>query len=149
MWGKYVFNFLVLLIFSVSSTGVVIYEHYCTKSGERSHYFTEVDDVCSSEKDACEQTQKMTCCATNDSKKDTALEENCCFTDVSLFQLNSDYSCSDANELLKVTFSAYSVLNYRTLLGIKDDCIVALRAPPPKTTLPLSRKMALLQVYRI
>jgi hypothetical protein len=149
MCSKYIVNFLLLLVFSVSSTGVVIYEHYCTKSGERSHYFTEVDDVCLSQNDSCEQSQETTCCAKNNSKEDTGLEGKCCSTDVSFFQLTSDYSYTDSSELFKVNASAQSVLYCRTFFGIEYDCAIALRAPPPKKNLPQSRKIALLQVYRI
>ena len=149
MWSKYIFNFLVLLIFSVSSTGVVVYEHYCTKSGETSHFFSEVNDACSIENDSCEQAREATCCSTTETKEGAGLEENCCSTDVSFFQLISDFSYANANKLLKVNSDSDWIFEESTFLVLKDGLERSLRAPPPKKSLSLSRKRALLQVYRI
>lgn len=148
MKWKSIITILLLSIFLISSTGIVVYEHHCSKSGDFLGFYTDVDHDCNevSEK-PCHKEEPTNCCQKKTSTDLPSVDKNCCSTDVSLIQLESDYTAvfQDIEFEKNHLFSASHFFNLKTFKIYKDRII---RGPPDQPILH-SRKRASIQVYLI
>ncbi len=133
----------------ISSTGVVVYEHHCSHSETFKGFYSEVDHDCNKKKavDHC-KIEKASCCKSIEIPENIPVaEEECCTTDISIYQIDSDYtktSSSSFDEQLFVSFDT-EFFNRRDVLFIVDKTV---RGPPDLSYKP-STKRSLLQVYII
>lgn len=134
----------------VSSTGVVIYEHRCSRSGNHIAFYTDVNHDCEREqtRDHCKKTNSPDCCGKTEKPFDVpGCKEECCITDVSLVQIDSEYSFVELS--FQFEKNQFNQSNFRKLFSdLKEGSSESNRYPPDHKTSP-SQKRALTQVYLI
>jgi hypothetical protein len=146
---KSVITILLLSIFLISSTGIVVYEHHCSKSGDFLGFYTGIDHDCNEEvlEKSCHKEEPTNCCNEKVVTDLPSVDENCCSTDVSLIQIESDYSTAfqDVEFEKGYVLSVSHYFNYKALKINKEKIIRG----PPDQPISQSRKRASLQSYLI
>ncbi len=139
-----------LLIFFISSTGVVIFEHHCAKSGDFIGFYTDVDHDCGEETvQSCGRKKEVDshCCKPQLNEDVPNVSSECCTTDVSLIQIDADYSLSfSAFDFDDQFFSVYNKSNDLSHLKVRE---VKISRGPPDLYLTRKKKRANIQVYLI
>ena len=137
----------LMIYMLISSMGVMVYEHHCSKSGTFYGISSEFHHECEDKKKEvlkqCGSTE-LSCCE-NSSNQDQ-VSDNCCSTDVNWVQLDTDLSVSS------IDFEFENDLNFAFTDDFKlfqpnskintEEC----RGPPPKLLKP---SRSLLQTYLI
>ncbi len=139
-----------LLIFFISSTGVVVFEHHCSKSGDFIGFYTGVDHDCGEVMDqSCSQETEVDshCCQPQVNEDIPNVSSKCCTTDVSLIQIHSDYSLSySVFDFDNKSLPAY--VDNNDLRNLSNRQVKVVRGPPD-LYLTQNKKRANIQVYLI
>lgn len=134
----------------ISSTGVVIYEHRCSHSGDHIAFYTGVEHDCDGKqvKESNKKENSSGCCKKSEKPVDEPVcKEECCSTDVSLVQIDSEYSFVESSfQFEKNNFD----LNYFSdLLLETTEVSTGSNRSPPEPRISSCQKRALMQVYLI
>jgi len=148
MQWKAIVAIFSLLIFFISSTGVVVFEHHCAKSGDFIGFYSDVDHDCGEKTvQSCNEEADSNCCKTQLDSHIPNASPDCCTTDVSLIQIDSDYSLSFSEfDFNNTYFELYAENNDLSYL---QDRVVKINRGPPDLYLTQKRKRATFQVYLI
>lgn len=130
-------------LFFISTTGVTVYKHHCSHGGQFYGVFVDVAHDC--EPEDTEEVEKHECC-TVASNKSLELKEDCCTSDIKVYQIDTDLALNDfkIDFLSPVAFSTVESVVFPT----PDFAINTFpnKAPPLLTT---SERLALFQTYLI
>lgn len=127
---------VVLMVYLlISSMGVLVYEHHCSRSGTFYGVFTEFDHECEEKKKEvsshCDTSEKS-CCKKTLKQEGRQVESNCCTTGVNWMQLDTDLFINDLSfdfdhDLDLAFFSSFKIFQPQPQVKI-EEC----RGPPPE-----------------
>ncbi len=146
---------LMLQLF-VSSAGIVVDHHQCSKDGDSFHLFFSHEEVCGNhfvtvepivENASC--SVKESCCSAAPKPIHNSLtydEPACCSTDLYHLQLDTDLASNEIDELESYSY-AFNFTDYTNKIIFQQETQnIHYRGPPAPTTL---QKLAELQSYLI
>lgn len=138
----------VIATLFVGSSGVAIYQHQCSVSGDETSYFVEMNHACEDGEmvhQKKEPTQNTCCFVDDQTSEQTCLE--CCSTDFQFIQLQTDLIQHHAEGLQSLVFvSTPLVLSTSPKLIGAPAPWINLRGPP---ILKQNTRRALHQLYLI
>ena len=128
----------------MSTTGVTVYKHYCSHGGMLYGVYFDVEHGCEPE-EIEEITGSHNCCASS-SESDLKVEDECCTSNVQMYQIDTDLAVSDSKidliNQFSFTFSSsilFSILEFK-------EVSTSNKAPPVLSTL---ERLSLFQMYLI
>lgn len=138
-----------LLSFFISTTGVVVYEHHCSKEGDFIGLYSNVDHDCVNEtvEESCERERTMHCCQAQNEENNPKYDSDCCTTDVSLVKIDSDYSLNNAN--LDLENQSDSNIAAPRDFSLLQDIVQKESRGPPDFIQPQGKRRSIIQVYLI
>lgn len=124
---------------------MTVYKHYCIHGGDFYGVFVDVSHSCETEEGAEETKDAHECCGES-GDNDLRVEEKCCTSNVSIYQMDTDLATND----IKVDFINhldYSVSSF-VLFSIPANrgVLISNKAPPALTT---PGRLSLFQTYLI
>ena len=90
----------LIALFFISTTGVIVYKHYCSHGGVYYGIFLDVNHDCASEK----TVEDAHACCTNPnagSEGESKFTEECCTSDVDFYQIDTDLINHDLKYIKK------------------------------------------------
>ncbi|MEX2484945.1 MAG: hypothetical protein WED10_10310 [Brumimicrobium sp.] len=130
----------------ISSMGVLVYEHHCSKAGTFYGVYTEFEHHCEEEKEVsnkCESSEKS-CCKKPSSKE--KITSSCCSTNLNWVQLDTDLSVNEIDFEFEKELDIAFTSNFKIFQPQPNIKIEECRGPPPKLQKP---SQSLLQSYLI
>jgi hypothetical protein len=140
----------VIATLFVGSSGVAIYQHQCSMSGDETSYFVEMNRACEDVEiemvhQKKEPTQNTCCFVDDQTSEQTCLE--CCSTDFQFIQLQTDLIQHHAEGLESIVFvSTQPFLSSTPIKTWTSVQWTTLRGPP---ILKQNTRRALHQLYLI
>lgn len=141
---KNIFLLFLVVIFFISTTGVTVYKHHCSHGGMFYGVFVDVSHDCEPEiVEAVNDSNE--CCATT-SSNGLQVEEECCTSDVQMYQIDTDLATNDS----KIEFVNHFTYSFSNSLyfSIPEYRVITIsnKAPPALTT---PKRLSLYQIYLI
>lgn len=135
--------FLVGLFF-VSTTGVTIYKHHCSHGGEFYGVYMDVEHGC--EPEVVQEVEIAHECCSSSSEESIQDEDDCCESDVRVYQIDTDIASND----FKIDFSNNFTLPFNNwfefIIPEQLNIHVFNKAPPVLST---TQRLSLFQMYLI
>ncbi|PWH81339.1 hypothetical protein DIT68_15500 [Brumimicrobium oceani] len=141
---KHIFLLLLMAIFFISTTGVTVYKHYCSHGGMFYGVYADVAHACDHKEDK-QSAKNHDCCATS-SETGLTIQEDCCTSDVKMYQIDIDLATNDVKFNFLTDFSFN--LSNSALFSIPEfiEISTSNKAPPVLSTL---ERLSLFQIYLI
>lgn len=133
----------LIALFFISTTGVTVYKHYCNHGGVFYGVFVDVNHNCGPEQ-ATEEAHA--CCSNGSSESDFKFTEECCTSDVSFYQIDTDLISHDIEvDFVSVFTPAFSI-PVTPVFPEYTKILTTNKAPP---VLTISERLSLFQMYLI
>jgi len=130
----------LVALFFISTTGVTVYKHYCSFGGEFYGLFMDVNHDCGP--DTAEEVHA--CCSVKDVNYDIQIKEECCTSDVDVYQIDTDLIYQDEDVELVKTFVCSIPYAVKLPFPKVKELATSNKAPPALT---LNRRLSLFQRY--
>ena len=149
---------ILMLQLFVSSAGVLVDHHQCSKDGDSFHLFFSHEEVCGNHLDASEikwentscSIESTTTCCSNPQKVAKNIpsfdEPACCSIDVYHLQLDTDVASNEVDQLESFSYTSNFNDYTKKIVFQQETRNIHYRGPPAPTTL---QKLAQLQSYLI
>lgn len=149
MSWKTIITLFSLLAFFVGSTGIIVFEHHCSISGDFIGFYSDVNHDCGEEtlEKSCKKESSKTCCQSQNEEDVPKFDEDCCTTNVSLVKIDSDYSLNNYEINLERNYPG-DVYVYNYFYFLKELVQEEPRGPPDLRN-PQSKRRSFIQVYLI
>lgn len=127
----------LMIYMLISSMGVLVYEHHCSKSGTFYGISSEFDHHCDKKKKetsgACENSERQ-CCKKPSSKEQ--ILDNCCTTDINWVQLDTDLSVNDVDFKFEKDSNISFISDFKLFQAQSKIQTKECRGSPPKLLKP-------------